>query len=648
MKPSRSLSTAALVLLASWSVPAGYAAAPPAALAVAQTDTVNAPNWQVGSSWDYSDGYRVRVSAVDGNVTVFERVDAPGQWFSMRGFLRQDATSGTAVRRTVYRTLTPEAGRALNSKAPLTFQREYLSNGELIVHASSWTVEGRERITVPAGTFDCWVIVWRARSLQSNWTAFERWWYSPDAQNYVRMEYKYGATATASRVLTRYSIAESPRSEPPALSSLTAPAPTAAIPAAPPPLPGAIAAAPVAESGPPPPAAAPEPRGVASVPIAQAAAPVPRVAVAPPAVAPIVKEDEERDAPGPEPAPSIPAVPVTGVPVAAGDPSPAHDMPGIPTAESLQSAALSSAFPMTGTMMSVAVASLADILGRSPGIVSSEDAVEQPALPATGPAHVLQPAEQVPTDVPTASFTEQRIAQAVLPEISVMREPAGAGAHPPSGLRPFAGSMPAHPAPSAFAKASADRRGEGKLSAEWVVQFGATLSEAGAHRHLAALDRQAAAAELPRGIERADLGERGTFYRAWVGSYDSEASASALCRELKLAGFTCFARARQVPAREIARASEMEWVVQIDSEKNLAGARRYAALAQKAHPTLLASLAGGIETVDFKEAGTFHRVWFGRFASEAEALSLCRALQSSGVTCYARLRPADVQTAARD
>ena len=62
-----------------------------------------------------------------------------------------------------------------------------------MVHASSWTVEGRETITVPAGTFDCWLIVWRTRSLRSDWTGFERWWYSPQAQNYVRMEYKYGA-----------------------------------------------------------------------------------------------------------------------------------------------------------------------------------------------------------------------------------------------------------------------------------------------------------------------------------------------------------------------------------------------------------------------------------------------------------------------
>jgi len=171
---------------------------------VASTDAVSAPDWRVGSTWDYSDGYRLRVASAANGTTVFERLDAPGQWFSMRGFLRQDAASATAKRQTIFRTVAPTAGDALSAAAPLTFQREYLSNNQLVVHATSWTVEGRETITVPAGTFDCWIIVWRSRSLKGNWTGFERWWYSPEAQLYVRMEYKYGTMQTASRVLMRY------------------------------------------------------------------------------------------------------------------------------------------------------------------------------------------------------------------------------------------------------------------------------------------------------------------------------------------------------------------------------------------------------------------------------------------------------------
>ena len=207
--------TAGLVVLGAAHV---FAEPKPAAI----SDVVQAPQWRAGSTWEYSDGYRLRLASVSDGTATFERLDAPGQWFSMRSFLRQDAASATAKRQTIYRTVPPTAGDSLAAAEPLTFQREYLSNNQLIVHATSWTVEGRETITVPAGTFDCWVIVWRSRSLKGDWTGFERWWYSPEAQLYVRMEYKYGNIPTASRVLMQY--APGPGNAPvPAQGSSTAP-----------------------------------------------------------------------------------------------------------------------------------------------------------------------------------------------------------------------------------------------------------------------------------------------------------------------------------------------------------------------------------------------------------------------------------------
>jgi len=194
----------AQVLFSAMLVAAAAVQAEAAPRPVVSTDAVSAPDWRVGSTWDYSDGYKLRVASAANGTTVFERLDAPGQWFSMRGFLRQDAASSTAKRQTIYRTVPPTAGDSLGAAAPLTFQREYLSNKQLIVHVTSWTVEGRETISVPAGTFDCWVMVWRARSLKGNWTGFERWWYSPEAQLYVSLEYKYGSMPTASRVLMQY------------------------------------------------------------------------------------------------------------------------------------------------------------------------------------------------------------------------------------------------------------------------------------------------------------------------------------------------------------------------------------------------------------------------------------------------------------
>ncbi|MBA2588139.1 MAG: hypothetical protein H0U98_05875 [Alphaproteobacteria bacterium] len=195
---------------------------------VPPSTTVHAPDWSVGSEWRYSDGYGLKVSSTGLQGTVFERLDAPGQWFSRLGFIRKDAASGTATRNAIYRTVPDNAGLSLSAAAPLTFQREYMSNGKLMVHASSWTVEGRETITVPAGTFDCWLIVWRTRSLRSDWTGFERWWYSPQAQNYVRMEYNYGAEPLSSRVLMRYHLGAAE-----AAPLAAAAVPAAAVPAVP-------------------------------------------------------------------------------------------------------------------------------------------------------------------------------------------------------------------------------------------------------------------------------------------------------------------------------------------------------------------------------------------------------------------------------
>ena len=219
MMRSHTFSAACFILV----IMTGSSLAAPAL--VPSSTTVQAPDWSVGSEWRYSDGYGLKVTSTGPQGTVFDRLDAPGQWFSRLGFIRKDAASATATRSSIYRTVPDNAGRSLSAAAPLTFQREYMSNGKLMVHASSWTVEGRETITVPAGTFDCWLIVWRTRSLRSDWTGFERWWYSPQAQNFVRMEYKYGAEPLGSRVLMRYHLG-------PAEGAATANAAVPAVPAA--------------------------------------------------------------------------------------------------------------------------------------------------------------------------------------------------------------------------------------------------------------------------------------------------------------------------------------------------------------------------------------------------------------------------------
>ncbi len=167
---------------------------------------VRAPNWVVGSEWKYSDGYGLKVTEVKGDVTAFALTHISNRWLSRRGFLREASQSGTALRQIVYRTVKPEAGKILTLGRPLVFHREYIANSTLRVHVTSWTVEGRETIVVPAGEFDTWLLVMRTRSLKTDWTGYERWWYSPKAKNYVRMEYKYGDGPESSRVLMSFSI----------------------------------------------------------------------------------------------------------------------------------------------------------------------------------------------------------------------------------------------------------------------------------------------------------------------------------------------------------------------------------------------------------------------------------------------------------
>ena len=167
---------------------------------------VDAPTWQPGSDWHYSDGYGLKVTKVVAGTTTFQRTDDPSQWIVRRGFLREDAQSSTVLRKLLFAGLPPGEGTVLSGDSPVTYRREYMAGDVQRNHVTSWTVEGRETIKVPAGEFDCVVLTTRTRNTEDGWTGFERWWFSPRAQNYVRMEYRYGNNPMGSRVLTEYHV----------------------------------------------------------------------------------------------------------------------------------------------------------------------------------------------------------------------------------------------------------------------------------------------------------------------------------------------------------------------------------------------------------------------------------------------------------
>lgn len=178
---------------------------------------VRAPNWQPGSEWHYNDGYGLKVIQAGGDVTTFQRIDDPAQWITRRDFLREDAQSSTVLRKVLFEGLPPGAGAVLSGDAPITYRREYMAGNVQRTHVTSWTVEGRATVKVPAGEFDCVILTMRTRNTDDGWTGFERWWYSAKAQNFVRMEYRYGSNPAGSRVLTDYRLS-------PTSFSLTTPA----------------------------------------------------------------------------------------------------------------------------------------------------------------------------------------------------------------------------------------------------------------------------------------------------------------------------------------------------------------------------------------------------------------------------------------
>ncbi|HRJ60640.1 MAG TPA: hypothetical protein PKZ97_00280 [Azospirillaceae bacterium] len=164
------------------------------------------PQWAVGDAWSYSDGMGFKVAAVDGRIGKFQRTDDPKQWFTADGVFRLDSQSRAALRKAVYNSDDIQKLYSARPGQSITFQREYTRNGVLVRHQTSWTIDGYERINVPAGSFDTIKLTKRSRSLTGNWTGFERWWYSPQAKNYVRMEYRYGEAPESARVLTSYTV----------------------------------------------------------------------------------------------------------------------------------------------------------------------------------------------------------------------------------------------------------------------------------------------------------------------------------------------------------------------------------------------------------------------------------------------------------
>jgi hypothetical protein len=110
--------------------------------------------------------------------------------------------------------------------------------------------------------------------------------------------------------------------------------------------------------------------------------------------------------------------------------------------------------------------------------------------------------------------------------------------NPGSDPSPSTSRATAFAAPAPRVAPAPSTSGEGG----YVVQVSSQRSEAEAHASFRAMQSKyrSVLGDQQAIIRRADLGARGTYYRAMVGPFASSAEAGHLCSALKAAGGQCF------------------------------------------------------------------------------------------------------------
>jgi len=116
--------------------------------------------------------------------------------------------------------------------------------------------------------------------------------------------------------------------------------------------------------------------------------------------------------------------------------------------------------------------------------------------------------------------------------------PIGRGAAAPAPITPAptrsTGAQPIQPVPVRTATASAE-------AGSYVVQVASQRSEAEAQASFKALQSKYPAVLGSRQavIRRADLGDKGVYYRAQIGPFPTQEDAADMCGNLKAAGGQC-------------------------------------------------------------------------------------------------------------
>jgi cell division septation protein DedD len=118
---------------------------------------------------------------------------------------------------------------------------------------------------------------------------------------------------------------------------------------------------------------------------------------------------------------------------------------------------------------------------------------------------------------------------------------ANASANAPMSLTPGGQPAPAAPPTRIAATNPVQTAPSGGSSGGYLVQVSSQRNEADAQASYRALQGKFPSVLGSRSplIKRADLGDKGVYYRAMVGPFDSSDEASQFCGSLKTAGGQC-------------------------------------------------------------------------------------------------------------
>ena len=280
--------------------------------------------------------------------------------------------------------------------------------------------------------------------------------------------------------------------------------------------------------------------------------------------------------------------------------------------------------------------------------VASEPVATTPEPAATPePMATSEPVETASTPA-TSGTAEADTAPAVASNSETTPEPAATSEPVETASAPAtSGTAEAAAAPAVTSNSeTAPEPAAASVAAGVQVQIYAARSEAGA---LAAWGRLSAEQKdlldsLTPSVVKAELGEKGIFYRLRAGPLADKDAAGRLCRLLKGRGHGCFVpvpredsaasagESASAPANALAGAV----LVQLFAARSEDGALAAWGRLSAAEENLLGALAPRVVKAQIPEKGVFYRLFAGPLPDAAGAQRLCETLKDRGRECFVR------------